>query len=97
MEYEATLVKGRCYFLGSRRFNQNEPQRVTEETKEYLEANAVDPVTIERPEGKEVLSQSKFEFVAIEGADPDESPPDPAEEDAPPPATRTRSRAGAAA
>lgn len=46
-EFTATLVRGVTYWYKKQKFERDIPKRVDEETKFYLEENAVDEVTDE--------------------------------------------------
>ena len=45
--YKATLTRGKTYYLGSRLFVGGEPQGVSQETKDYLEAHARDIIKVD--------------------------------------------------
>lgn len=69
--FNATLVRGRVYFYKSYEFQNGVPQKVSLADKEYLEANAVDLITIES-EG-EHQSRQKFKFSPV-GAEAEAEP-----------------------
>lgn len=64
--YNATLVRGKTYYLKNQEFKRNEPQKVDEATKLYLAEHAFDMVSVEgKPEPR-----YKFKFDEIAPAEP---------------------------
>jgi len=69
--YEATLVRGETYYLGSKRFERGKPVLVTLEEKAKLNRNAIDRVTVQESGGTSGEDRQKFVFkeVAVKAAD----------------------------
>tara|TARA_Y100000031_G_scaffold140504_1_gene168257 strand:- start:269 stop:514 length:246 start_codon:yes stop_codon:yes gene_type:complete len=57
-KFLATLVRGNCYYLGNKRFENGKPVEVTIEERDHLEENAVDRFNA----GGESFEKPKFEF-----------------------------------
>lgn len=70
-QHFATLIRGRIYILGSKEFENGRAVAITAEEKEWLEAHAVDYVTVE-DEGEHQARQ-KFEFSTGAAAAPTRS------------------------
>lgn len=64
--WNAKLVRGNVYYYGSKRFENGKAVTVDDETKEYLEKNAVDHLS--DTEGNPI-DRPKFEFEEIKKAD----------------------------
>lgn len=68
--YLATLKHGNVYYLRSQRFDFDVPVPVDEDTKNYLEENAIDPLTFtDSNGGVTVQDRKKFEFAAVDPED----------------------------
>lgn len=69
--YEATLVRGETYYLGSKRFERGKPVLVTQEEKAKLNRNAIDRVTVQESGGTSGEDRQKFVFkeVAVKAAE----------------------------
>jgi hypothetical protein len=58
----ATLVRGRCYFLGDREFLFEEEQIISQDDRDWLEVHAVDQVTVEDEGEHQARQKFKFEL-----------------------------------
>lgn len=63
--YEATLVRGETYYLGSKRFERGKAVLVTPEEKAKLQRNAVDRVTVQESGGTSGEDRQKFTFKEV--------------------------------
>lgn len=68
----ATLENGKSYFCGEKLFTHGKPEIVSQEVKDYLEANAVHTLTVSQGSNKKPLIQQKFTFK--EFVNPDKTP-----------------------
>ena len=64
-QFKATLVRGSTYILGPLKFERGVPKVVDVETKNKLTARAVDRLTMQGADGKELAVKQKFKFEPI--------------------------------
>lgn len=68
-KFEAKLVRGQTYVLEAKTWHRGTTHEVDADTKKHLEDSAIDRLTLNGPDGKEVSIRCKFVFKPVDVKD----------------------------